>query len=169
MMSLVEMRGALAAMLGCGLLASLWPTQVQGQLRSPLGRSPQVVYLDIGDIAPGDTPGADDAPLLQLSLALRRYPRVRLFRVSWDFAESSFGSTSTALYDRRRHTMRFYYARGHNIGGDPKDHGHYHALFMGVTEAIIARAAQDHQRADVGKDDAYLPSLSDYGCASRAL
>ena len=126
------------------------------------------VKLDIGSLAP-DGVGSDDAPLLQLSAALKRSPGIRFFRLNWDFSMFSFGSISAVLYDRVEHTLRFHYVYGHNGGGNPKDNGENHLLFTGVTEAMISQAAKAHAKDTYTDDKGHIPDLTRFGCVSHVL
>ncbi len=151
----------------CGVLVILAVTPVKAQPKQ--AQVAPSVKLDIGSLAPGDGLGEDDAPLLQLSAALKRSPKVRFFRLNWEFTMGSFGSVSTALYDRLKHTLRFHYAYGHNAAGNPKDNGDSHLIFTGVTEAVISRAAKAHAKEVQIDDRGYILDLTRFGCVSHVL
>lgn len=155
------------AALTCGMLVIFAVTPVKAQPKQ--AQAAQPLKLDIGSLDPDGGMGADNAPLRQLSTALKGHPKTRFFRLNWDFSLFSFGSTSVVLYDRSKHTLRFDYVYGHNAGGNPKDTGESHLLFTGVTEAVISRAAKAHAKDATADDKGYIPDLTRFGCVSHVL
>ncbi len=153
--------------IACGMLFALAVTSVKAQPK-PM-RAVPFVKLDVGSLPTDGGLGADDAPLLQLSAALKHFPNARFFRLNWDFSSFSFGSTSVVLYDRMKQTLRFDYSYGHNAGGNPKDNGESHLLYTGVTETIISRAANAHAKEFNSDDKGYILDLTRFGCVSHVL
>ena len=113
--------------------------------RPPL---PVVVRLDAGQ----------NAPLGTLAAGLRRSPKAPLLRVVW------YGSAmlkGTALYDRRRHTLAYYFADAF-----PELKGYFKesATYARVTDRILVRAAKDHRDVHNALASADFETLPQYGC-----
>jgi hypothetical protein len=102
-------------------------------------------------------------PLLILRDALNQKPRALQFQVKWFDMVLSQDYDSTALYDRNRHTLIFD-CHGHWDGGRM----HERAIYIGVTDGIVSRAAKAHagqMQADFLADGfrAYFETLPQFG------
>ena len=109
------------------------------------------VQIDLGN----EAGGLGFEPLDFLSGALARHPRSRFFRVTWNVIVGSLSSTITALYDRRRETVRYYCCGGHNAAGNRADVIYAHYLYTGVTEQVIRQATEFERSRDQGTASKY--------------
>lgn len=107
-----------------------------------------------------DTPGA---VLHSFIAVLQTYPHVRQVRVSWSMLLMMNESNSTALYDRRRHTIAFFSQEDGDLGSSRN-----HVLFSAVPEAVfvpLANARLDSDETPWGSFD----GLPKFGCRKRDL
>ena len=120
----------------------------------------------VAQLTVDDLQGDFGAPIAVLASALQRNRTARFFRVSWDATWGGWGSSQTALYDRRRKTVKFF-----SIGGEQGNvvvRQHY--LFTGVTEAALEHQANDLAAVtkrlhsiQSGSSDAFFEDLPKYG------
>ncbi len=107
-----------------------------------------------------DTPGA---VLHSFIAVLQTYPHVRRVRVSWSMLLMMNESNSTALYDRRRHTVTFFSQEDGDLGSSRN-----HVLFTAVPETVfvpLANARLDTDETPWGGFD----GLPKFGCRKRDL
>ena len=107
-------------------------------------------------------------PLVVLANALNQKPHTARFQIKWFQMALSADYDSTALYDRRKHTLIFD-CHGHWDGGRM----HERIFYTRVTDAVISSAAKTNQesmREDslAGGFRAYFDTLAFYGATIRS-
>ena len=107
-------------------------------------------------------------PLVVLANALNQRPRAARFQIKWFQMALSADYDSTALYDRRKHTLIFD-CHGHWDGGRM----HERIFYTRVIDAVISSAAKTNQesmREDslAGGFRAYFDTLAFYGATIRS-
>ncbi len=89
--------------------------------------------------------GLLNALLEALSAALKRDAASARFRVTWNFYHGSWGTESTAVYDRQRGTFKHYLVGSVAEQGVKEDY-----LYTGVTDEIIHQIAKARKDASSG-------------------
>jgi len=107
-----------------------------------------------------DTPGF---VLHSFIAVLQTYPHVRRVRVSWSMLLAMNEADSTALYDRRRHTVAFFSQEDGDLGFS-RDH----VLFTRVPEAMFVNLANAHLDTDETPWGSF-DGLPKFGCRKRDL
>lgn len=160
----------LALLLACfAILACITehPTHAGKQSRS----ASRIVY--VGKITTSG--GYGYLPLLDLSEVQSSRSYSYLFRIDWDSGSGSYSEIGTALYNRRRGTLKCFRKGGHNGGygltGPSLRRAavREHLLFRGVSPAIIAKAGAAAMHDGMSDPMDAFKSLTKYGCRQTML
>jgi len=134
------------------------------------------LLLCVGVPAPGGLPCArevqvkvgcvnnraiSNAPLEMLASAIHRDKTSRRFRVSWYFFTSVRTIDMTALYDRRRRTVKYVSVEVANPEMSMRRVRRQRCLYRGVTDVMLFRLAARNRGAVMGIDGFFsqLPSV----------
>ena len=140
---------------------------------------PQTVQINLGN----EAGGFGDEPLKALASAATQNVKSKFIRMNWECNAFSLSSSVTALYDRHRKTLNYYYSSGHSMGGKPTETVYAHYLYIGVTDNLIRQAAlflrvpgpyPDAVRtaptyAKSGTPGSYCDALLTFGCHRKKL
>lgn len=133
-------------------------------LREKTAAQKQVFSQSVVQLRVDDFSHHFNAPIKQLAAAVYQNQKARFFRVSWEATWFGWGSSQTALYDRRMKTVKFFSSGGEQAGS--MIHEHY--LFTGVTDIVLQRQARDLSKygdyMDNGTSEAFFDELPKYGC-----
>lgn len=130
----------------------------------------------------GVGPPAPLRNLCNLCKALLKHPKARLFRVTWDSSGSLVRDSCTALYDRRRRTLKLVQRGFMNAAGEESleikqslDEWLFEWLFLRVDDAglrhLLRHLNRKYARNYDGEDASlgHFPRLSELGCPKRRL
>lgn len=97
-----------------------------------------------------------------LSEFLKSHPETSLVRVTWGWSMGGYGSSSTALYDRKRKLIKEY-----DVSGDTHMGGTWRESYLltGVTDAMLDKATKEHNPQDEGQFS--FKTLTDYGAVHK--
>lgn len=110
-------------------------------------------------------------PYEALVSALLRDKKSQLFRISWDSNASNSRNGMTALYNRRRRTLK-YYSVDHSLIDDEIGkyrHTREHTLYRGVIDSILQRLAFKNRKATQSDNSSFFAQLPQFGCQKRRL
>jgi hypothetical protein len=110
--------------------------------------------------------GNSAIPVVLLARALEKDTTSNRFRLSWDFVIAGDVASSTALYDRQRHTLKFYSMHQEITGY--KYITNY--LYSKVTDDAIQQLAAKYRiDEDTITDTSFIQNLTEFGCQSQDL
>jgi len=96
--------------------------------------------------------------------ALKTYPHARRIRASWSISIGMNWIDTTALYDRRRHSLTVF-AQGEGDLGVYHDH----KQFIQVPETVFVRLAEAHKDDSSETVWGWFDDLPKYGCRKHDL
>jgi hypothetical protein len=105
-------------------------------------------------------------PLEALSSVIATTPTLSLFRLRWYFSMGSWGSSGTAVYNRRSHTLRVYATGGDETGGYREGF-----VYTGVTEDMFRKMAGWMKKSGESGSTGPLSfnQLTAYGAVQRKI
>ncbi len=123
----------------------------------------QVVEINVGlDF------GNRNAPLEELSAALKWKPVSSKFKVAWSAVIGGGNYKGVVIYNRTKKTVELYAYETFE-----ETVFRYHRLYSGVSESILLKAAQTH-KISTAEDNGLSPfgffnELTKYGCKERKI
>jgi hypothetical protein len=113
-------------------------------------------------------------PTQQLAVALKRYPKNRVFRVTWDSSATLGRDRGIALYNRDAHTLKFVYSQNWQYDNEVNQvecNSEVVFLYSHVTDASLQKLAAQNANNYDGADAqlAFFPRLQKLGSKRRQL
>jgi hypothetical protein len=126
--------------------------------------SKPTIFIQIDDMT------SANQPLEELAKALKRDKTSRRFRVTWGSSGTLIWGETTALYDRRAHTVRCYWYVQVQGAGEPEEmnsRGVY--LYRGVSDRTLIKLAAKNQQASSSNHMAFFDELTLFGCQRKNI
>jgi hypothetical protein len=106
----------------------------------------------------------------ELVKALKRDQKARRFRLMWGSSGTLIWGGSTALYDRKAHTLRYYWNVSIQPAGEPEQMSSRGVdLYRGVTDQILSRLAAKNQRDSSSNQMNFPDELTRFGCRRKNI
>lgn len=126
------------------------------------------VQLYIGEL----TGVGPNRPMQALAHAIKRDWKSRHFRVTWSDFSSMGSCRATALYDRKRGTLKTYSSGSNRVSDTPEKHESKQQsyLYRAVSDEIIIRLAKKNAKTtQYVSEEAFFPELTRFGCTKTRL
>lgn len=110
-------------------------------------------------------------PIEDLSWALRNHKKSSLFRVTWNASASLAQDYSVILYNRKRHTLKYYYWGDWLVAEEPttiREISSRTVLYTGVKDQMIHNLFEKFKTTNMGADEIF-PKLVNYGAKEKLL